>query len=102
MKIHGTLYKNGAVIRIKSSRSKFDYSRIEDIYVYRDHKIMVTSHIQVVSVNSQLRAFKINITDEVQLHHSDQLYCHGVLHLKQQGLHTYLIEKDNWVSPTIY
>ena len=58
--------------------------------------------IQVVSINSQLRAFKINVTDEVELYYSDQLYCHGVLYLKQQGLHTYLIEKDKWVSPTIY
>ena len=56
---------------------------------------MVTSHIQVVSINSQLRAFKINVTDEVGLYHCDQLYCHGVHHLKQPGLHTYLIEKDN-------
>ena len=63
---------------------------------------MVTNHIQVASVNSQLRALKINLTDEVRLYHSDQLYCHGILHLKQQGLYTYLIEKDNWVSPTIY
>ena len=102
MKIHGTLYKSGAVIRVKSSQSKFDYARIKDIYVYHDHKIMVTNHIQVASVNSQLRALKINVTDEVQLYHSDQLYYHGVLHLKQQRLHTYIIEKDNWVSPTIY
>ena len=34
------------------------------------------------------------------LFRSDNLYCHGVLHLKQQGLDTYLIEKDNRVKPT--
>ena len=63
---------------------------------------MVTSNIQVASINSQLRAFKINVTDKVQLYHSDQLYCHEISYLKQQGLHTHLLEKDNWVSPTIY
>lgn len=34
--------------------------------------------------------------------HTDQLYCHGVLHLKHQGSHAYLIEKENWVNPAIY
>ena len=41
---------------------------------------MVTSLIQIVS---HLRAFKVNVTDQVVLYHTDQLYCHGVLHLKQ-------------------
>ena len=97
-----TQYKSGAVIRIKSSQSKFEYAKIEDIYVYRDHKIMVTNLVQVISVNSHLRAFKINVTEKVVLYHTDQLYCHGVLHLKHQGPHAYLIEKDNWVNPAIY
>ena len=105
VKIHGTQYKSGAVIRTKSSQSdvsQFEYARIEEIYVYHDHKIMVTSLIQIVSIISHLRAFKINVTDQVVLYHMDQLYCHGVLHLKQRGPNTYLVEKDNWVNPIVY
>ena len=45
-----------------------------------------------------IRGIQVELIEDVLLFRSDDLYCHGVLHLKQQGLGMYLIEKDNRVN----
>ena len=49
-----------------------------------------------------MRAIEVEIIEDVLLFLSDDLYCHGVLHVKQQRLDMYLIEKDNRVKPTFF
>ena len=55
--IHGTPYKRGSVIRLKETElelpeleSKFQYAQINEIFVYKDHKIMLTNKRQVVAI----------------------------------------------------
>ena len=40
---------------------------------------------------------QVELIDDVLLFRSDDLYCHGVLHVKQQGLDTYLIESKTYI-----
>ena len=88
-----------------SSKSEIRYStvsvhpHIHHIYIYNDNKFMI---IKLIAIHSHIQAFKVTVTDQSTLFHTDDLYCHGVLHLKQQGPHLYLVEKDNWVKPTVY
>ena len=94
------------VVRVRSSESDavlpFQYAYIIDIYIYRDHKILVTNIINIIRFDPHIRAIEVAVTEDVMLCHIIDLHCHGVLHLKHQGLHTYLIEKDNRVTPTFF
>ena len=67
---------------------------------YKDHKIFTAQKLNVIGSNTHIRGIQVEIIEDVLLFRSNDLYCHGVLHLKQQGLDTYLIEKDNRVKPT--
>ena len=97
MRIHGIPYKLGSVLRVKSS--PFLYAKIADMYIYKDHKIFITYKVNVQYFNQHMRAIEVEITEEICCLFDD-LYCHGVLHLKQ--LDMYLIEKDNRVNPSFF
>ena len=62
-------------------KSKFHYAQIKELYVYKDHKIMLTNKIKVVSICPHIRSIKALVTEQELLCHFDNLYCHGVLHL---------------------
>jgi len=72
------------------------------IYIYRDHKVLLTSLVEVVNGDSHFRAIEVNITAQLCICLSEDLYCHGVLHLLRCGLHTYLVDKDNRVPSSFY
>ena len=104
---HGIEYKKGAIVHIKSTnlgdnRLPLQYAEIQGIYIYRDHKVLLTSLVEVVNGDSHFRAIEVNITAQLCICLSEDLYCHGVLHLLRCGLHTYLVEKDNRVPSSFY
>ena len=50
VKIHGTTYKQGSVIRITSDDEQdlpFVYAQIARVYVYQDSKIFITNTLSV-------------------------------------------------------
>ena len=108
MKIHGIYYKSGAVVRVKiisddqSDPFPFQYAKIKDFYIYQDHKIFSTQKLHVIDTNAHIKGIQVELLEDVLLFCSDDLFSHGVLHLKQQGLEVYLIEKDNRISPTFF
>ena len=107
IKIHGIHYKSGAVVRVavqsdQSETFPFQYAKIKDFYIYKDHKIFTAQKLNVIGSNTHIRGIQVELIEDVLLFRSNDLYCHGVLHLKQQGLDTYLIEKDNRVKPTFF
>ena len=81
---------------------QFHYAQIKELYVYKDHKIMLTNKIKVVLICPHIRSIKVLVTEQELLCHVDNLYCHGVLHLKYYENDIYLIEKDNWIKPLLY
>ena len=107
IKIHGIHYKSGAVVHVtvqsdQSETFPFQYAKIKDFYIYKDHKIFIAQRLNVIGSNTHIRSIQVELIEDVLLFCSDDLYCHGVLHLKQQGLDTYLVEKDNRVKPTFF
>ena len=103
--MHGIHYKSGAVVRVQSYQSEtfpFQYAKIKEFYVYKDHKIIFAHKLNIITSNQHMRAIEVEITEEAMLFLSDDLYCHGVLHLKQHRLNMYLVEKDNRVKPTFF
>ena len=78
------------------------YAQIEEIYVLHDHKVLLTHLLEVISHEQHFRAIKVSVTPQPFLCHYNDLYCHGVLHLKQQGHETYLIERDHWAKHTLF
>ena len=93
--IHRTPYTCGSVVRLKTTES-------EPNQVYKDHKIILTNKIGIISICLHIRAFKVAVTEQELLAHLDGLYCYGVLHLKQYENDHYLVEKDNWTKPILY
>jgi len=94
-----------SVIRVKSCQSEmlpFQYAKIKDIYICKDHKIILSNKLNVVAVNPHIRGIEVEITDEELVCLSDDLHCHRVLHFKQLGNVIYLIEKDNRVKSTFF
>ena len=104
IKIHGIHYKSGAIVRVavqsdQSETFPFHYAKIKDFYIYKDH-IFTTQKLNVIGSNTHIRGIQVELIEDVLLFRSDDLYCHGVLNLKQQALDTYLIEKGNRVKST--
>lgn len=100
VKIHGTKYTSGAVIRVQTppqfDPAPFLYCQVQDIYVYKDYKIFKSEVMDVVEYTENLRAVKIILTDKTLLCAYDDLFSHGVLHVKQKGQHFYIIEREFW------
>jgi hypothetical protein len=103
VKIHGTTYKQGSVIRISSNDEQGDlpfvYAQIVRVYVYQDFKIFVTNTLSISDFVNDLRAISVDVTSNSLVCLSSQLYCDGVLHIKQ---HAHLIEKDHWAKHTLF
>ena len=88
IKIHGIHYKSGAVVRVRvnsdqSGTFHFQYATIKDFYIYKDH---TAQKLHVIDTNVHIRGIKVELLEDVLLFCSDDLFCHGVLHLKWQGL----------------
>ena len=90
------------VSQYNQTNQKHFLLKIKDFYIYKDHKIFTAQKLNVIGSNTHIRGIQVKFIEDVLLFHSDDLYCHGVLHLKQQGLDMYLIEKDNRVKPTFF
>ena len=86
----------------QSETFPFQYAKIKNFYIYKDYKIFIAQKLNVIGSNAHIRGIQVQLVEGVLLFRSDDLYCHGVLHLKQQGLDMYLIEKDNRVKPTFF
>ena len=80
----------------------FQYAKIKNFYIYKDYKIFIAQKLNVIGSNSHIRGIQVELVEDELLFRSDDLYHHGVLHLKPQGLDAYLIEKDNRVKPTFF
>ena len=67
MKIHGTTYKQGSVIRITSNDAKGDlpflYAQIVHVYVYQDFKIFITNTLSISDFVNNLRAISVDVTN---------------------------------------
>ena len=77
----------------QSGKFPFQYARIKEIYIYKDYKIFIAQKLNVIGSNTHIRGIQVEVIKDVLLFRFDDLYCH--CHLKEQGLDTYLIKKDN-------
>ena len=106
VKIHGTTYKQGSVIRITSNDEQGDlpfvYAKIVHVYVYQDFKIFITNTLSVSDFVNNLRAIRVDVTSNSLVCLSTQLFSHGVLHIKQHVHSSYIIEKDHWTKHTFF
>ena len=105
VKIHGTTYKQGSVIRITSNDEQdlpFVYAQIVHVYVYQDFKIFITNTLSINDFVNNLRAISVDVTSNSLVCLSTQLYSHGVLHIKQHAHSSYIIEKDHWAKHTLF
>ena len=72
VKIHGTKYTSGAVIRVQTppqfDPAPFLYCQVQDIYVYKDYKIFKSEVMDVVEYTENLRAVKIIPTKHYYVH----------------------------------
>ena len=53
IKVHGVLYKPGAIIRVNMTEPLHDdipfcYVLIKDIYVYKDHKLIIGQRVEYI------------------------------------------------------
>ena len=99
------MYKIGSVIRVKSQEEgpvPFDYVTIHRVFVYKDYKIFMGKKVTIIKFDEHLRAIELVLTENSSLSLSTQLYSHGVLHLKQKEQRYYVVEKDNWVKPSLF
>ena len=80
-------YLNGAIVRVKQygNERPFLYAQIKEVYIYKGHKVFLTTTTEVVLYKEHLRATKVVVTQEPLIFHSTSLYCNGVLHLKHHG-----------------
>lgn len=51
--------------------------------------------MEVVQYTENLRAVQITFTDKTLCAYDD-LFSHGVLHVKQKGQHFYIVEREFW------
>ena len=84
----------GSVVRIKNMTG-FEYYIIEDIIVYQGHKILEIIQLDVCGFDEHLQAYLIKVTEFKRFCSFDNLFCHGVLHIKEKHHKLYLIERDN-------
>ena len=106
IKIHGTRYAEGAIIRVKKPETEpdigvkkdFVYCSIMNIYVYKDFKIFETERIEVISFAEHLRAIEVERTSQYLWCCSDDLYCNNVSHLLSKKGSLYIIDKQFWCA----
>ena len=64
LKIHGVHYKCGAVVRMKSDQSEtvpFQYGKLKDFYIYKDHKIITAQKLNVIISNRHIRGIQVDL-----------------------------------------
>ena len=49
--------------------SKFQYAQIKEVYVYKDHKVLLTNEIKVLSICPHIRSIEVIVTEQ-------ELLCH--------------------------
>ena len=87
VRIHGTKYTAGAIVRVKTpSQLPYAYCQIQDIYIYNDHKVFKLGVMKIIQYVEHLRAIEIGFTSQTLLAVYDDFYGHGVLHLKESRL----------------
>ena len=95
IQIHGVKYGNAAVIRIKTNKDgvfPFEYAMIKDIYVLEDEKVFNTNLLCVNHFTDHTKSLIVSPTgDEVVVTVQD-IFCHGVLHIKQKANGFHLTE----------
>lgn len=104
VQIHGIKYMCNSVIRVSTpgpmhcSTLPFLYCLIQEVLVHNNIKVFVVIKLNNISFEAHLRAFKVSQTSQRLLVTIKDLFCQGVLHLKQRGVHTYVVERDHWGS----
>ena len=106
IKVHGVLYKPGAIIRVNMTEPLHDdipfwYVLIKDIYIYKDHKLIIGQIVEYICCCPPIRANKVKVTEQRIVCCVEDLYCNGVLHLMERGSDYYLIEKDNRINAAV-
>ena len=105
IKIHGTRYEEGAIVRVKKPdeaepdidvNKDFVYCNIMNIYIYKDYKIFETERIHVLSFNEHLRAIEIQKTNQILWCCTDDLFCNSVIHPLAKDGCLYIIDKQFW------
>jgi len=91
-------YKKGAVIKVKDLSDDDDdentsqYAQIQDVYVYRVHKVFISTTLQVMEFEENCRSFKVARTEETYVCLYKSLCTHGVLHLRDIDSSLFLID----------
>ena len=81
-------YKKGAVIKVKDLSDDDDdentsqYAQIQDVYVYHDHKVFISTILQVMEFEENCQSFKVAGTEETYVCLYKSLCTHDVLHLR--------------------
>ena len=105
VKIHGTRYATGAIIRVKKPHEiepyiglnkDFIYCYIINIYIYKDFKIFETEVMNVLSFNEHLRTIEVGNTSQHLWCCFDELFCNGVTHLLSKDACMYIVDKQFW------
>ena len=70
--------------------------------MYEEQNIMLIQVVKIDYAAHQLKAIRVIITDETLFCHYNNLYCHGVLYLKQLDSSCYIVERDHWNKDTFF
>ena len=98
LKIHGVKYSVGALVRVKTSPSlenesdPFSYGQIQHMYVFNDHKIFVLRKVKVLEFVEHFRAVEVEVTNITQLCLLEDMFTHGVLHIKNKLERQYITD----------
>ena len=97
MKIHGTKYQEGAVIRVCVDQVSMVYCQLQDIYIHSNYKIFRTAELDVLQYEEGLRAIQIDFTDKTLICTYDDLATHTIFHVKSLNKHNYIIDSEAWL-----
>ena len=106
IRIHGISYRTNSVVRIIpptnwNTTETFLYCQIKCVFV-KDHKVFLTTVFHVVTYEEHLRAYEVCPTSHQMLATYAHFRRHGVLHLKNKGGKTFVIEKDVCIAILLY
>ena len=87
------------MVRVKSCEEDgsrgHDYCKLCNIYVYNDNmKVFVVEVLHVCSFVDHLKAYHVIPTHKYIIVHYNDLYSHGVLHIKEKNSRLYVVESS--------
>ena len=81
------------MVRICDGNGGFWYGQINSVYVFNDIKLFVLSKL-LISCADHFRSLLVRHTQDVVVCVVQDLYCHGVLDVKEKNGNLFIIEKS--------